>query len=135
MGDLWEFSVKIWGKYGKFRVASVFRSWNSRLFPGFWEHFSHFSRFSKDFSRSFQLFTRQQHTWSPPLTGQNSRKNRPFSICVYFSHFRKLLLKIISMVGGNFENFLPEVTKMHLKHPPWLEIILKTTYMEWLKCT
>ena len=47
--------------------------------------------------------------------GQNSTKNRLFSICVYFSHFGKPLLKIIKMVGDNSENFLLEVPKMHIK--------------------
>ena len=45
----------------------------------------------------------------------------------YLSEVAKMHLKSSTMVGEMFENYLSEVAKMHLNHPPWLEKILKTT--------
>ena len=47
----------------------------------------------------------------------------------------KMYIKLSTMVGENFENCLSEVAKMYLNYPPWLEKILKTTKLKWLKFT
>ena len=65
-------------------------------------------------------------TTTPLAVGKIPRKTGYF-LLVY------ILASSENMVGDNFENFLPEVTKMHLKSSTMVGENLKNTYMEWLK--
>ena len=95
-------TVRGWPVYSEIEIPGFFQGFGNILviFHGFPE------MFPGPFSDSLDNNTTR---W-----GKIPRKNRLFSICVYFGHFRKPLHKIINMVKDNFET-LPEVTKMHLK--------------------
>ena len=45
----------------------------------------------------------------------------------YLSELAKMHLNHPPWLGENFEDYLSEVAKIHLNHPPRLEKILKTT--------
>ena len=37
------------------------------------------------------------------------------------------------MVGKNFGIYSPQLAKLHLNNPPWLEKTLAFTHLDWLK--
>ena len=98
----------------QFQVSSLFSGWpvfSEVEIPGIFQVFGKilviFQGFPKIFPRLFSYSLDNNTHGLHQSLSKIFRKNRQFSICVYFSHFRQLLLKIITK----------------------LETILKTTYL------
>ena len=74
-------------------------------FPGFWEHLIIFHGFPEMFPGPF---SDSLDSTTTPLAGGKIPRKTGYFLFVY------ILATSENMVGDNFENFLPEMSKIHL---------------------